>query len=349
MKRIWLVPSLVVVAVLAGLGLVLAWPRPPLDSALTSPAAPPTRLVCYGYVDCRQGPVLLQATQAGRVIQIFAKEGQTVSKDTQLMQLDDHLIKLYEEEAELAVQAGQVQLTKAQSGLKQYQAKRAQATAAVEAAQVKWRAAQHYLTVREGVLKDGFDNPGQLDLARDQVDDAKALVTIEQHKLAELNAVDPELEVKLAELELKRSQAQLRRARQQREEMVLKTPVAGTVLRLGVQEGDLVGPTSPRPAVWLAPVGALVVRAEVSQEFAGRVRVGLAVQVEDDASGAALAWGTIAEVADYFLPRRQLSAEPTAVNTGLVLECLTALDEGHAPLRLGQRVRVRILANSASG
>ena len=128
--------------------------------------------------------------------------------------------------------------------------------------------------------------------------------------------------------------------------MVLKAPAAGTVVRLYVQEGDLAAPTAPKPAVCLVPVGEWIVRTEVAQEFADRVRAGLAVQVEDEASGAVLARGRIAQVADGFLPRRQLSLEPTGVNTGLVVEAIVALDDSHATLRLGQRVRVRVLAQT---
>jgi HlyD family secretion protein len=349
MKRLLVVPAFLGLAVLAGLGLILAWPRVPLDSALTAPATPPARLVCYGYVDTRHGPLLLQPARAGRVIQVFVKEGQTVSKDTPLLQLDDRLVKLYEEEAELGVRAAQVELTKAQNGLKQYQAKEAQAKTAVQLAQKKMQAAQHFLTVKQDLLKDGFSNDGQLKLARDQVNEAEMLVALEQNKLAELNALDPGLEAKLAQLQLDRSKAQLRRAVQEREEMLLKAPAGGTVLRLYAQEGDLAGPTAPRPAVCLAPAGEWIIRSEVSQEFAGRVREGLVAQVEDEASGAVIGRGTIAQAADWFLPRRQLSLDPTSINTGLALECVLALDEGHAPLRLGQRVRVRVLADEAAG
>jgi multidrug resistance efflux pump len=168
---------------------------------------------------------------------------------------------------------------------------------------------------------------------------------VEQNRLVELNAVEPELEVKLAQLEVNRGQAQLERVRQEREEYLLKAPVDGLVLRIEAQEGDLVGPTSPRPAVWLAPAGPWIVRAEVSQEFAGRVHTGLAVQVEDEASAGLLAKGTILEVSDWFLPRRQFSALPTSINTGLTLECMIDLGERQGQLRLGQRVRVRILAD----
>src|SRR5262249_44468011 len=146
-----------------------------------------------------------------------------------------------------------------------------------------------------------------------------------------------------------RSQAQLERARQEREEYLLQAPVNGLVLRVQVKAGDLVGPTSSRPAVWLPPEGASIIRAEVSQELAARVLEGLEVQVEDGASASVLAKGTIAELSDWFLPRRQFSALPTSINTDLTLECVIDLKEGHAPLRLGQRVRVRVLANQAVG
>jgi hypothetical protein len=67
--------------------------------------------------------------------------------------------------------------------------------------------------------------------------------------------------------------------------------------------------------------------------------------VEDEASARFLAEGKIAEVSDWFLPRRQFNALPTGINTGLTLECVIELQAGHAEMRLGQRVRVRILAD----
>jgi multidrug resistance efflux pump len=337
------------VAVLTMLGLVLFWPQPPLDSALTARAAPPTRQVCFGYVDSRQGPLLLQPARPGRVLQVLVKEKQTVGKDAPLIQLEDRLVRLQEQEAALAVQAAQVQLTKARKGLDQYHAKRAQAEAALEAAFVKLHRAEHTLDVVEKLLKKGLSNQVQIDLVRDQRDEAKALIKAEQNKRAELDALDPELEIKLAQLQLERGQVQLRQAREEKEEYVLKAPVSGMVLRVSAQEGDMVGPTSPRPAIWLAPAGDLIVRAEVSQEFAARVHEGLNVQVEDEATACVLAKGTIAEVSDWFLPRRQFSAQPTSINTGLTLECVIDPGERHGQLRLGQRVRVRILADQPAG
>jgi multidrug resistance efflux pump len=337
--------SVLILIGLATLGVALAWPRPQLDATPTSPAQPRARLVCYGYVDHRRGPVLLQPARAGRVTQVFAKENQAVSKGAPLVQLDDRQVRLQEEEATLAVQAAQLQHTKAKDGVQKYQARRAQAEAALEAATSKVRAAEHALAHKEELVNKGLVNRVEADVGRAQLSEARALVKAEQNRLAELKAVDPELEVKLAQLQLDRSQTQLERARQEREEYLLRAPAGGLVLRVQVQDGDLVGPTSLRPAVWLALEGAWIVRAEVSQEFAGQVGAGQAALVEDEASAATLGQGTIAEVSEWFLPRRQLSALPTGINTGLTLECVIDLQEGHAPLRLGQRVRIRILAD----
>ena len=330
-------------------GLAFIWPKAPLDAALTSRDAPPARLVCSGSVDSRQGPLLLQPARAGRVVRVFAHENETVRKDSPLVQLEDHLVKAQEEEAGFAVQAAQLQLAKASDGVKQYQARRAQAEAALEAAQSKVLAAQHALARREELVKWQLANRLEADVGRAQLDEARALVKVEQNRLAELAAVDPEREVTLAQLQLNLSQIRLEQARDERAEYRLLAPTDGRVARVQVQEGDLIGPTSPRPAVWLVPAGAWIVRAEVSQEFAGQVCQGQAVQVEDEASGRLLANGRIAEVSDWFLPRRQLSAQPTNINTGLTLECVIDLEEGSGDLRLGQRVRVRILADPVPG
>ena len=266
------------------------------------------------------------------------------------MQLDDHLVKLQEREADLAVQAAQLQLAKAKDGLKQYQARRAEAEAAVRAARAKvrrgpsmpWRSRQRY-------FETGYSNKDRVGAAQAQLDGANALVEVEQNRLAELQAVDPEVEVKLAQLQADRSHAQLERARQEREEYLLRAPVDGTVLRVQAQEGDLVGPTSPRPAVWLEPAGGRIVRAEVSQEFAGRVRKGLAVQVEDEETAGVLAEGQ---------DRRRFGLVPAAPPDRLAADrrqhrphrgSVIDLDPGHARLRLGQRVRVRVLADQPVG
>jgi HlyD family secretion protein len=349
MKRTIRVTALLVGTAALAVALANFWPHVPLDAAPANPGAPAASLVCSGYVDSRQGSLLLQPARAGRITRVFVKEAQAVCKNGPLVQLDDHLARLQEHEAELAVEAAQLQLAKAQNGLKQYRAKRAQEEAALAAAHAKLAAAQSALARKEDLVRKELLSPAEVDVGRALLSEARALVEVEQNRLVELEAVDPELEVRLARVQSEHSRAQRDRAREEREQYLLRAPSNGTVLRVQAQDGDLVGPTSPRPALWLAPAGGWIVRAEVSQEFAGRVRPGLSVRVEDEAGGAQLGEGKIAEVSDWFLPRRQISAQPTGVNTGLSLDCVIDLRDGHAPLRLGERVRVRILADQPAG
>ena len=95
MKRTIPVAVLIVgLAALAVVGIVSIWPHVPLDSALTTPDAPPTSLVCSGSVDSRHGMLLLQPARSGRVVRVLAREKQTVRKDAPLLQLDDQPARL---------------------------------------------------------------------------------------------------------------------------------------------------------------------------------------------------------------------------------------------------------------
>lgn len=338
------------VALAAG-GLVRFWPDVPPEARSTAPGAAPARLVCYGTIDSRQGPLLLLPARAGRVVEVLVKERQAVSKDAVLLQLDDFLARLHQQEASLAVEAAELQLARAGDGQKQHGAKKAQAEAALEAARAKLAAVEHELAIKEELFTNQAIKEHEVGAARALRDAARALVKAAQGAVAEVEAVDPRRELKLAQVQLARALAQRDLASREHDECLLKAPVDAVVLRVLAQPGDVVSPTSPRPAVWLVPRGGWVVRAEVSQEFAGRVKEGLAVHVEDEATGQLLGKGTIAEVLDWFLPRRQFGVLPTSINTGLTLECVIELREELAPLRFGQRVRVRVLeaAGGAGG
>jgi multidrug resistance efflux pump len=119
-------------------------------------------------------------------------------------------------------------------------------------------------------------------------------------------------------------------------------PDNGTVLRLLVNPGEIVGLPGQQPPILFAPKQPWIVRAEVEQEFAASIRVGQEVRVEDDTNVEPLGQGKVSEISNWFLPRRSQSLDPTRLNAGRTLECIIALEPGHRLLRLGQRVRIRI-------
>ena len=125
--------------------------------------------------------------------------------------------------------------------------------------------------------------------------------------------------------------------------MPLKAPSAGQVLRVLASPGDLVGPGSTHGALLFCPVGPRVVRAEVEQEYAGRVAIGQQATIEDAARGDGPAWnGKVVRIADWFTNRRIVTPDQIPVQEVRTLECLVELDENQPPLRIGQRVRVRL-------
>ena len=66
--------------------------------------------------------------------------------------------------------------------------------------------------------------------------------------------------------------------------------------------------------------------------------------IEDDTRAGTTWKGKVVHISDWFTQRRSILMEPLQVNDVRTLECLIELVEPHPqpPLRIGQRVRVRL-------
>src|SRR5439155_22591809 len=123
----------------------------------------------------------------------------------------------------------------------------------------------------------------------------------EKARLDSLALRDPAQEVTRAEADVRSKRALLKRARHALQEHTLRAPSGGTVLRVLTSAGESLGPQPRQPALLLAPDKPRVVRAEVEQEFAGRVSVGQRAEIEDDAACSGPTWkGRVARVAGWF-------------------------------------------------
>src|SRR6185437_10677088 len=145
-----------------------------------------------------------------------------------------------------------------------------------------------------------------------------------------------------AEKEVAVMRARRDQARFALEDCTLKAPRRGTVLRLLVGPGDVLSSQAKRPAVQFAIEGRQVVRADVAQEFIGRVSVGQAVLVEDEARSGKVWRGKVERISNWITQRRSVMQQPFEFNDVRTVETLITLDSGQPPLRIGQRVRVRI-------
>ena len=106
--------------------------------------------------------------------------------------------------------------------------------------------------------------------------------------------------------------------------------------------GEALGSNPQRPAMEFAPEGQRIVRAEVEQEFASRIRAGMKAKIYDyDASNEHVWKGEVVRVSDWISKRRSQVYEPLQFNDVRTLEAIIKLDDDpQYPLRIGQRVRV---------
>jgi multidrug resistance efflux pump len=351
---VWTVLGLILLAGSVG---VSAWwlRRPKPEPEAPTASADLLDVYCTGRVDAAKQVIPLEPSLAGRVVKIGDEvvEGGTVSAGREIFRLDDSAAQARLAQAKAAVEAARIDLDAAKADKqrfpKQVEAKRhliAAATARVEAAKkaLEQRVEQQKVTPLGKAEKEAIEAQ-ILELAELEKAETLQLQEIEDR---EAKGQGNDLRIRAADAKLKAAQADEKLADKAVKECVVVAPEAGTVLRLQVSVGSIVGPGSPIAPVVFAPAGPLVVRAEVDQESLGRVRVGMAATVQDEnrPDGPALK-GRVKALSRYVAQKRTFVLEPGEVNDVRTVECVIELDSpGADELWIGQRMRVRILRSA---
>lgn len=299
-------------------------------------------VVCSGYVDLEHGVRSLAPVRPGRVAEVIAKETQHVSAGASLLRLEDDDAKFQVDEAEAALEAAQAQREQSLKLAERQRARLAQQQAALDAAGFRLNAARELLRDKEDKLTKDLISSSEVGATREEVKALEALQRAEREKLAEAKTVDPELAVRKAKAEANLARTRRDRARHQLDECTLKAPASGTVQRISVGAGDIVTGSPAQQIVRFCPDEAPLIRAEVNQEFANRVKVGQSALIRDDARAGASWRGKVRRVAGWFERRRPDTEDPSAYTDVRTVECLIAVDPGQPPLRIGQRMRVMI-------
>jgi multidrug resistance efflux pump len=300
-----------------------------------------SRWMSIGYMDVEGGVTPLYPVIPGRVKSIQAHENESVQANAELFRLDDTLAVLKAREAENGVNIAKQQVIVAEQKAKQY---REQIAAQKEAVNV---ASEDVKQARINRDKQKKDYEKEL-VGKQVVENAEALLQKaeaalrgKQKELAALEAIDPDEGVKVARLNVELRQAQSEQAREAVKQHVLRAPYAGTPLRILVSVGETLGSNPRQPAIQFCPDRPLLVRAEVEQEFAGRIQKGQAARIQDHVTGEDLGRGTVASISRWITHRRSILLDPLQYNDVRTLECVIKLDSNAQTLRIGQRVRVQ--------
>jgi multidrug resistance efflux pump len=279
---------------------------------------------------------------------VLVQETEPVKEGAVLLQLEDKPARHRVEEAQAALAAAGNQLVQARKGMETHQERLVQQQAAVEAMSQRLAAARIQLTRKEELLRIDQANSQDVNTARHQVKEVESLEKAEQGKLAELKLVDPDLEVRNALTQVTVMESRLKQAKDALEECKLKAPQAGTVLRILAGPGDVVGVPGQKPVILFAGAGPRLVRVEVEQEFARRVKTGMPAKVEDDTDPSRVWTGKVMRVSDWYTQRRAILQEGPTLHDVRTVECLIALEPDQTAPRLGLRVQVTIKPEEGS-
>jgi multidrug resistance efflux pump len=339
--------------VLAAVSLALAgWAihsqeKPPASSARSGTSSTETEaqpiVACLGVVDFDGGVLSLHPSVSGRVVEVPVAENVSVRPGDVLVRIDDEAARARLNETEAALEAALAQSAEAQKIPKQHELQVAQQRAALTAAQHDLTAGRLAAARKEDLAQKEQLNRQEAEAATEQARKLEAVVTAEQRKLDVLLTRDPEQEVKRADADVRAKRAQVEQARHALSEHTLRAPSDGTVLRVLTSPGETLSFQSRQAAVLFAPRKPQIVRAEVDQEFASRVAVGQRAEIEDDFVGQGPTWhGRVIRVAEWFAQRRTIMPDSPTFQDVRTMECTVQINPGQPPIRLGQRVRVKL-------
>jgi HlyD family secretion protein len=273
----------------------------------------------------------------GKVARILVQEGETVAPGQLVAVLDNADLHAQAQAAERQLAVAQSRLMEVLAGARREEIQ--QAAAALEGAAAGQQEAERQYQRYKDLQARGMVSPAALDerdralkQARAQEEEAK-----QQHKLL-LAGPRPET-VKLSRDQVSLARAELEHSRKLLDKTLLRSPIAGTVIKRYLDEGE--GVTPEIPILAIADLGQIWINAEVDETDVGRIAVGDPVAVSSDAYPGAMFKGRIRQIADYAGERRVKPNDP-AVNLGLKVVQVKIGLEQPTPFRLGMTVDVKI-------
>ncbi len=298
--------------------------------------------VALGRVEPQSGEVSIAAAAPGRIADVPVKANEAVFAGELLLRLDDEeaLARVAEAEAQVALHkrarndqptpAAAPDRRKAEDAAADAERAVADARSALDTVTAEWRA--------------GRAPQADLNAARSALARAQDRFVEQKAALAKLKAQsDTPLPTRF-EGELTVARAQWTLAEAALEKTRIRAPIDGTVLQVEARKGELALPSSEPALVVLGDVSDLRVRAEVDEQYLGRLHVGQRVTVRAAAFRGRDFAGRIASIARMVGPSRINARGARKFSDVDVLEVVVDLPSP-APLLVGEQVDVYFSAD----
>jgi HlyD family secretion protein len=300
--------------------------------------------VALGRVEPLSRQIKITAPVPGRIADVMVKANDEVFAGELLVRLDDE-----EALARVVAADAQVALRRRARNDQAMPAGSAERRKAEDAVADSERMVAHTRSALDKVTADrraANASQADLDTARSALSQAQAQLRDQQATLAKIKlTADATLPSRL-ESELNMARAEWTLAQATLEKTRVRAPVDSTVLQVDANRGEMALPTVEPALLVLGDVSSLRVRAEVDEQYRGRVRVGQRVLVRTAAFRGREFEGKVSAIARMVGPSRINARGPRKFSDIDVLEVVVDLTNP-GPLVVGEQVDVYFSSEGA--
>ncbi len=317
-------------------------PAPPIAPARSPFAA---ALAAAGVVEARTENIAVGSATAGVVVEVFVTVDDEVQPGDPLFRLDDRDLR-----ADLSVTRATVAVAKSDLIRLQAEPRKEKIpvqTAAVAEARAAVARERDALARAEETFARKVTTEQDVIARRETLASAQAVLDRQQADLALLEAGSWEYERDVAAAEVRRAEAAVEKIEVELDRLVVRSLVAGRVLKVDVRPGEFVGTPPGQPLVILGQIDTLHVRVDVDEFDIPRFKAG--------APAVAVPRGDLQQryplefvrVEPFVVPKKSLTGETTERVDTRVLQVIYELNPaGLPPLFVGQQVEVYVDAGS---
>jgi HlyD family secretion protein len=272
-----------------------------LAKAESTKVESPYAAIANGKVDIEGGIIQVAARRGGIIREVLVQEGDRVVAGQILARQED-------DEARLAVQSARAQVAQSESQLAQIR--------------VDIRTAQRERERLQKLVATNFVAAQRIDQAQDAIDSAQA-------RLGSQTAA------------VQTARAQLSQSLYNEELTVIRSPMAGRIVRRYANPGAGASTLNVSAMFDLEPDAPRIARAEIVESDIPNIAAGQAVEITPEGDPSKVYIGSVLRRAAVFGARKLASDDPSQRSDERVVEVVVSA--GDAPLLIGQRVLVKFM------
>lgn len=267
----------------------------------------------------------VRALAPGRVAKVAVKVGETVQAGQTLVALDTTLVDAQVAQAQVNVEAAQTVVNSAQANLEELKKAQTSGSGAAPSG-----SDSESVSGQSGGLSSLLPQFGGQQSSSQQIIVSPALIRQAEGALAQSKAA------------LKQAEEMLKVARVQQGQLIFKASMAGTVIEVNAQEGNI--SSVQLPLVVVADLKQLNVEAQLNEVDAGKVQVGGKVKISSKMLKDSSVQGTIVEIAPT-----AVSALSVQGNSSPTVGVKIRLENAPVELKPGFTVSIEIVVATKEG